>query len=190
MEYVVSGKAWRFFQDVVVPAVLGNTAWAVLSMLVGTGLHLDTIARSLLLAAITAFLLGDWVGGDSKPQIGSRLFGLASTLFYASIAAYAIAHAYATPSSDLSHWMLGIFFAVTGLGHFAGAWTRDEERHNSSKKAGRRNLMVGCVVSIVVLILGSADAWGAFSGDLASLWAQIIAMIIFGALWYQFRFRS
>jgi hypothetical protein len=152
--YIVSDREWRFFQDVAVPACLGNTAWAFVTILLRDGVPYETFPQCATLILLTAFLIGDWHGGVQPPTITDKRFTLASAVFYVAVAAYSIS---AVETSGVAALPVVLTFAVVGLGHLLGAWTRKEESgpevptgQKQDKDRWRRFLWIASLVCATV----------------------------------------
>jgi hypothetical protein len=164
--------AWRLFQDVVVPAVLGNSLWAFLFLLAANDWHATTPARLSVLAALSVFLLKDWTGGDGDPALlagksGLRLwlrYVLPTSLFYLAIAGAAIQ--VGTINRHAYFPMAGLFL-VTAIGQFLGVWMRVATENEAVASARLRYLhgianLIAAVVIIVALSRQSLLLFGTF----------------------------
>jgi hypothetical protein len=143
---------WRLFQDVVTPAVLGNTLWAFFQLLAATDWHPTTTPRLLTLGLLALFFLLDWRGGDQAPAAKAGQTGapwlcwvVFTSVFYLASAAVAIQvgtisrHAY-VPMVAL--------FAVTALGQFAGVWKREGDT------AGNSWYVISNTVAAAAIVIG------------------------------------
>jgi hypothetical protein len=160
---VAESRTYHLFYGVVVPAVMGNTVWALVQVLVSRSWDFSILPRVTSLALLCLFFLGDWV--DDRPHATRRyleggparwfVYFTLTTLFYVLCASLAIQIAdpfwYWLPSSAL------LLFIVTAGGQTAGVWA-DREEHGPDKT--RR---------------------------LCSAWTNAVAAIALGALWWLLR---
>ena len=188
MAHQVSDRTWRLFQEVIVPAVLGNSAWACLTVLLREGISPSTLARILTLVLLTVFLIGDWIGGTVTPVIKSRLFTPATTASYLLISAYAISTA---EKPELSSYFLVALFLVIAVGYSTNAWIRESELASSEVQRRRRYLVIASIVCASLLI--ALTVLGLSSGPFPELLLSAstatgpILLAVFVCFWRYFR---
>ncbi|MFT6915899.1 MAG: hypothetical protein ACJAWL_002209 [Motiliproteus sp.] len=172
-------NTWKLFQDLVVPAVLGNTAWALASMLVNDCFYLESLPKIISLILITVFFIGDWIGGIETPKIRNNIrFIIASSVFYSTIVGYAIATASITASPTVAPITLICFFLTTVIGHSAGAWKRENILIPW-------RLVVVSFILAVVLITKILFGWQFLSNEL-DLWIQPLLLLVYVLVWLFF----
>ncbi len=176
MNKELNPKTWKFFQEIVVPAVLGNTVWALASFLVGHEFHVASIPKIISLVLITVFFVGDWFRGIGKVNIRTNIrFIIASSIFYSTIVSYAIAASTTTTDSSIGDAALICFFATTAIGHLVGAWKRFEIP---------KPWALVFVSLILTLALLSKLWWGwPFLAEEHASWVQPIALLFYLLAW-------
>lgn len=169
-------KIWKLFQEVVVPAVLGNTAWALASLTVEFGISETSIPKIISLVVITTLFIWDWYGGVETPIIKSNIrFTVVSSIFYSAIVVFAIATVGEEEPGSVSRMALICFFATTAIGQLLGAW----------KRVDKPRLWVLFTISNVLLF---ALVFEEFYSGLSLLraldfWTHPVALLIYLAAW-------
>jgi hypothetical protein len=159
---MAGSPTFKLFNNVVAPAVMGNTVWALVQVVVERPISGSTVAQVACLALLSLFFLSDWSDDDANAtreylQGNVRdwwVYLTATMFFYMSCAALAIqvAHPY-------SHWLqisaLSLF-GLTALGQIGRVWSENPEPQG--KKTRRlwsisANVVAAVVVAVFWLVL-------------------------------------
>lgn len=186
---MAGSRTYVFFSGVVVPAVLGNTVWALVQVLVSTSWGSATLPQVASLAMLSLFFLADWI--DDSPSDTRRflsggrvkwfIYVTATTLFYVICASLAIQ--IANPFGDWLQLSAALLFLITAIGQFFGIWS--EVTGTNQQESRRVYSQVTNIISLIILLIcwcfikPIVDANGALS-PIGFYW--VIALTLFVAM--------
>lgn len=179
----ISDKTWALFQEIVVPAVLGNTVWSGLSVILRGDGSPTGILKCVAIVLLTTYFLGEWwFSRDNVPVIRHRFFPAVTAAFYVLIATYAIALALES-TVWLPTLILAAFFVTTALGHHFRVWRREGIDVGSGSEDARLQFVRACGAALFIVCVAVIAKLAAGVSDGLIVLSHVFALAMFVGTW-------